>query len=75
MEEDIKKSVVSTADSEGLGRPKQQSVRSVKQYLVFLDEHLGKGQYGQVCRAKLQAEAKQKDAKIFACKIMEVANI
>lgn len=50
-------------------------MRSVKGYLVFLEEHLGKGQYGQVCRAKLAADAKKKNAKIFACKIMEVANI
>lgn len=56
-------------------KPRQQNVRSVKGYLVFLEEHLGKGQYGQVCRAKLATEAKKKDAKIFACKIMEVANI
>jgi hypothetical protein len=41
-----------------------------------LDERLGKGQYGIVCKARLAAEVKQKvPAKIFACKIMEVANI
>jgi ribonuclease HI len=36
---------------------------------------LGKGQYGQVCKAKLVSEAKSKTAKIFACKIMDVTNI
>lgn len=47
----------------------------VKDYLVFIDEMLGKGQYGQVCKAKLVSEAKSKTAKIFACKIMDVTNI
>jgi hypothetical protein len=37
----------------------------VKDYLVFIDEMLGKGQYGQVCKAKLVSEAKSKTAKIL----------
>ena len=31
----------------------KSAVRSVNGSLVFLEEHLGKGQYGQVCKAKL----------------------
>jgi hypothetical protein len=34
------------------------TVRSVKGFLVFLEEQLGKGQYGQVCRAKLAQDMK-----------------
>ena len=51
------------------------AVRSVKGYLVFLEEQLGKGQYGQVCRAKLASEIKLKGSKIYACKMMEVSEI
>ena len=40
-----------------------------------MDDHLGKGQYGQVCKAKLASEMKDKKAKVYACKIMEVVNI
>ena len=54
---------------------KKSNVRVVKDYLVFQNEHLGKGQYGHVCKARLQSEAKKKDAKVFACKIMEIANV
>lgn len=43
--------------------------------MVFFDDHLGKGQYGSVCKAKLLSEVKEKNAKVYACKIMEVANI
>jgi hypothetical protein len=47
----------------------------VQDFLVFLDERLGKGQYGAVCKARLKKEHKKKDAKVYACKIMDVANI
>ena len=47
----------------------------IKGFIVYLDEFLGKGQYGQVCKAKKASEAKNENCKIYACKIMEVANI
>lgn len=40
-----------------------------------MDEVLGKGQYGQVCKARLTAEAKNPDAQIYACKIMQITDI
>lgn len=40
-----------------------------------MDDPLGKGQYGLVCKAKLVSEVKDKNAKTYACKIMEVQNI
>lgn len=43
--------------------------------MVFVDEHLGKGQYGQVCKAKLASEVKDLNAKTYACKILEIQNI
>ena len=43
--------------------------------MVNMSDHLGKGQYGQVCKAKLATEVKKKNSKTYACKIMEVANI
>ena len=43
--------------------------------MVYIDEFLGKGQYGSVCKAKLVTEHRKKDAKVYACKIMEVQNI
>ena len=55
--------------------PKNPEVRLIKGYMVFVGDHLGKGQYGQVCKAKQATEIKIKNAKIYACKIMEVANI
>ena len=30
----------------------------IKGFIVYLDEFLGKGQYGQVCKAKKASEAK-----------------
>ena len=51
------------------------NTKIVKSYVVFNDEFLGKGQYGSVCKAKLVSEVKKKDARVFACKIMEVQNI
>jgi hypothetical protein len=40
-----------------------------------MDEILGKGQYGVVCKARLTQEKNDKNAKVFACKIMELTNI
>jgi hypothetical protein len=59
---------------EATPKPKQ-TIKQVAQYTVFMDEQLGKGQYGVVCKAKLATEVKDKDAKIYACKIMEITNI
>ena len=51
------------------------NIRLIKGYVVFLDQNLGKGQFGQVCKAKLATELKDKNAKTFACKIMDVTKI
>jgi hypothetical protein len=55
--------------------PRNPEVRLIKGYMVYMNDHLGKGQYGQVCKAKLATEVKKKNSKTYACKIMEVANI
>lgn len=55
--------------------PQQPATKLIKGYLVQLDEPLGKGQYGSVCKAKKASEAKLPSAKVYACKMMEVANI
>lgn len=51
---------------------KGSATRLVKNYVVYTDEFLGKGQYGIVCKAKLASEVKDPNAKVFACKMMEV---
>lgn len=51
------------------------NVKKVAGFHVYLDELLGKGQYGSVYKAKLASESKKRDCKIYACKIMEIANI
>ena len=56
-------------------KPNDQLIRVIKGYAVYNNLHLGKGQYGAVCKAKLASEIKNKNAQIFACKIMEVANV
>ena len=53
----------------------KQNIRLIKNFAVFMDDHLGKGQYGNVCKAKLVDDIKSNSKKIYACKIMEVANI
>mgnify|MGYP000197186316 CR=1 FL=1 len=50
-------------------------VRLVKGYLVFVEERLGKGQYGEVCKARLASEIQNKDCKTYACKIIDVSQI
>lgn len=47
----------------------------IKGYLVELDKPLGKGQYGAVYKARKAADAKKPDAKIYACKVVIVANV
>jgi hypothetical protein len=54
---------------------KKANTRLVNDYVVFLDEFLGKGQYGSVCKARHVSEVKKPDAKIYACKTMEIVNI
>jgi hypothetical protein len=51
------------------------AVRLVKDYHVYLEQNLGKGQYGIVCKARLAAESKNKDCKVFACKMVDITNI
>ena len=66
--------LIKEAESKSL-TAKKDNTRLVKNYVVFTDDFLGKGQYGQVCKAKLVTEIKDKNAKIYACKIMEIVNI
>lgn len=40
-----------------------------------MEDELGKGQYGKVCKAQLASEAKNKSNKVLACKIMQRAGI
>lgn len=47
----------------------------IKGYLVELDKPLGKGQYGAVYKARKAADAKKPIAKIYACKVVIVANV
>lgn len=37
---------------------KGPSTRLIKNYVVYVEENLGKGQYGSVCKAKLASEVK-----------------
>ena len=41
------------------GRSKQPQVRKVNDFIVFMDEVLGEGQYGKVCKAQLAADLLQ----------------
>jgi len=65
-------------------------VRKVNDFIVFMDDVLGEGQYGKVCKAQLAAEllssingSKQQAVrstvditkKIYACKIIEISDI
>lgn len=50
-------------------------MRKVSDYLVYLEEILGKGQYGIVCKAQKQDEVKAKINKTYACKIIEIVDI
>lgn len=56
-------------------KSQQSKVKVIKDYQVHLDEFLGKGQFGIVCKARLVAEAKNPNAKVFACKIMRANGI
>jgi hypothetical protein len=65
-------------------------VRKVNDFIVFMDDVLGEGQYGKVCKAQLAADLLQNvngtrqqavrstvdpTKKIYACKIIEIADI
>ena len=69
-------------------QPKQPTVRKVNGYLIYIDDYLGEGQYGKVCKAQKisdQDKTPGKTAtyrptpdptkKIYACKIIDVSNI
>jgi serine/threonine protein kinase len=74
----MSESIVSstTIDSKGIKRKgKQPLVRKVTDYLVHVEEVLGIGQYGKVCKAQKQEDAKNKVDRIFACKIIEITSI
>lgn len=50
-------------------------MRKVNGWLVFIDDKLGGGQYGQVVKAQLESEVKQKIRKYYACKIIDIVGI
>jgi hypothetical protein len=50
-------------------------IRKVNGYLVFYEDVLGIGQYGKVYKAQLASEVRFTDAKIYACKIIEITSI
>lgn len=69
---------------------KAPTVRKVNGFIVFIDDVLGEGQYGKVCKAQLAADlltdvggAKTQAVrstvdptkKIYACKIIEIGDI
>ena len=56
-------------------KKKSPLVRKVTDYLVYIEEVLGIGQYGKVCKAQKQDEVKAKIDKTYACKIIEINNI
>ena len=56
-------------------QPGQPLVRKVTDYLVYIEEVLGIGQYGKVCKAQKHEEQKQKIDKTYACKIIEIVSI
>ena len=43
-------------------KTKKANLKQVQNYTVYMDEVLGKGQYGQVCKARLTSESKNPDA-------------
>ena len=54
---------------------RQPLIRKVNGYLVYVEDVLGIGQYGKVCKAKLAADARDPNAKVYACKIIEITCI
>lgn len=69
---------------------RQPQVRKVNDFIVFMDDVLGEGQYGKVCKAQLASDLLQSvkgvkqqavrstvdpEKKIYACKIIEIADI
>lgn len=65
-------------------------MRKVNGFIVFVDDVLGEGQYGKVCKAQLASDLLQNvngskqqavrstvdpTKKIYACKIIEIADI
>lgn len=69
-----KASEISSSSAQQTGG-RQPAVRKVNGYLVYLEDVLGVGQYGKVCKAQLATDVKSKINKVYACKIMEVAGI
>lgn len=54
---------------------RQPLIRKVNGYLIYVEDILGIGQYGKVCKAQLASEVKQANSKMFACKIIEITCI
>lgn len=50
-------------------------IRKVNGYLVYVEDVLGIGQYGKVCKAQLASEVREPNAKMYACKIIEITCI
>ena len=57
------------------GKRKPQT-RKVTDYIMYVEEVLGIGQFGKVVKAQKQSECKEsKNPPTYACKIMEITNI
>lgn len=54
---------------------KVANIKNVKDFQIYLDEFLGKGQFGIVCKARYASDYKKPNAQVYACKIMRAANI
>lgn len=58
------------------GGKKKPTTRKVTDYIMYVEEVLGIGQFGKVVKAQKQSEVKDsKNPKTYACKIMEITNI
>ena len=60
---------------EGKRKKKAPAVRKVTDYLVHIEEVLGIGQYGKVCKAMKQEDKEKKIDKTYACKIIDIVQI
>jgi len=65
----------SMPENQAKKKRKAPSIRKVTDYLVYVEEVLGIGQYGKVCKAQKQEDAKAKLDKILACKIIDIVSI
>ena len=65
----------STEASQVKRKKKRGLTRKVADYTVYVEEVLGIGQYGKVCKAQKTKDSKAKSDLYFACKIIDITNI